>query len=107
MKRFPFWIVTVHPPLPLNLAITIVPDIIAKILVPGLAGISIPLWKEDANLVGEFLFPKGELIFVLPGTGQIKLPLVDFEIFKDESICSKSELDEIFDVVSASEDKMG
>jgi hypothetical protein len=39
-------------------------------LVPGVAGISIPLWYEDANAVGEDLFPKYELILVIPGNGQ-------------------------------------
>ncbi len=67
--------VTVHPPLPLNLAMITVPDIAAYMLVPGEAGISIPLWKDEAYAVGEFLFPKYELIFLLLGSGQKKLEL--------------------------------
>ena len=33
---------------------------------------SIPEWDEEAPDVGEFLFPKGELILVQPGIGQTK-----------------------------------
>ena len=61
-----FIIVTVHPPLPLKLAVTTVPDIAANILVPGVAGISIPLCNDDAKAVGDDLLPKYELIFVIP-----------------------------------------
>lgn len=68
-----FLIDTVHPPLPLNVAVITVPDIAAYMLVSGAAGISIPLWYEDAKAVGDVLFPKYELILVVPGSGQKKL----------------------------------
>ena len=38
--------------------------------VPLGAGTSIPLWKLDAPIVGEVLFPKPELNVVYPGIGQ-------------------------------------
>lgn len=40
--------ITVQPPLPLNLAIVTVPDPTEYIFVPGVAGMSIPLWNDEA-----------------------------------------------------------
>ena len=41
-------------------------------LVPGVAGISIPLWNDEAYAVGELRLPKYELIDLLFGSGQKK-----------------------------------
>jgi len=52
---------------------------------------STPEWDEDAPLVGELRFPKGELILVYPGIGQTN-PL-GLKSIISESIVLEFELD--------------
>ena len=59
-------------PAPKNWQKVISPSATAIKLLPGGAGISIPEWEEEAPLVGEVRFPKGELILVYPGIGHTK-----------------------------------
>lgn len=67
-----FCIFIVHPFAPLKPLKITIPSVTEYIVVPSVAAISIPEWLLEAPVVGEFLFPNGEVIVWNPGTGQKK-----------------------------------
>lgn len=69
----------VWPLAPLKPIKVTLPVKIEYIFVPCGAGISIPVWNEDAPEVGLFLFPKYDVIFEKPGIGQKKLSVIWLE----------------------------
>ena len=62
----------VNPPAPLNPVKITFPDKTEYIFVPSGTPISIPEWLLDAPVVGDILFPNGDVILWYPGTGQKK-----------------------------------